>query len=390
MRLAALALLLAAAPDRLEFTSAPQQVTAGSCSAPLVVELRDDGGTPVIVAADTPVMLSGAPAFYDSTGCPGQPVTQVQILTGRSIAAFWVRATEAGTFPVAAASAGVTSATQDARVLPDVPAALGFTTGPFTIDAGQCSPGVTFQVQDRYGNSSPPASLTQVTATTGGSDAEVFSDPRCSIPMDMVGIAAPGDGFTWYFRDMVGESFTLALGAPGLTGASQVETVREDRATVALELAGDAGFAGSEQSVHAVVTNTGNGLFTGMRLRLEAQGMAMTAEGPYPLPTMASGVSVPLEQVGIITVTAGMDVFVRGRVEDPEGNPISSEVTARRTVAPAVVDLGPGCGGCSAGGAELTAVAASLVFLARRRRDLARAALQPIGSSNLESSRRRA
>ena len=51
-------------PAQIAFTSPPPQLTAGECSAPVALELRDDGGLPATATTDLVIDLVGFPSFY--------------------------------------------------------------------------------------------------------------------------------------------------------------------------------------------------------------------------------------------------------------------------------------------------------------------------------------
>ena len=361
-------------PAQLAFTSPPQQLTAGECSAPVVLELRDDGGVPATAAADLAIDLAGFPSFYAEggappAGCAGAPITQVTIDAGGGGTSFGMREPVAGRYTVSASAAGLAGAAQEVVVVPGVPGALTFVSGPFAVDAGECSPAVAFAVIDRFGNASPPDGGLTVSAGAGGARARLYADPGCATPFAPVTIQAPSSGAALYFQGSVPESFVLSVSAAGVTGADQLETVRVASADLVLTVTGDRAFTGSELTVHAAVTNTGTESLTGTRLRLDAEGISLGAAGPRGLPAIPAGTSTELYEAGIITAAAGAEVVVRGRVENGAGDPLGPEVTARTAVTPMMADLG-GCGGCGAGAGGLAAAgaAAALALLGRPRR----------------------
>jgi len=361
-------------PAQIAFTSPPPQLTAGECSAPVALELRDDGGLPATATTDLVIDLVGFPSFYAEggpppAGCAGAPVTQVMIDAGGGATSFGMREPVAGRYTVSASAAGLPAAAQEVLVVPDVPAALTFVSGPFAVDAGACSPAVAFAVIDRFGNASPPDGGLTVSAGAGGARARLYADPACATPFAPLEIQAPSSGAALYFQGSVPESFVLSVSAAGVTGADQLETVRVASADLALTVTGDHPFTGSELAVHAAVTNTGTENLTGTRLRLDAEGISLGAAGPRGLPAIPAGASTELYEAGVITAAAGSEVVVRGRVESSAGDPLGPEVTARVAVTPMTADLG-GCGGCGAGGGGLVAAGAAvaLALLGRRRR----------------------
>src|SRR5207302_791489 len=83
--------ITAAGPTRLALITAPQTVTAGSCSGIVTVQSQDALGNPASVTLATVVSLSSsslAGVFYGTSAC-GAAVTQVTIAVGASTATFY-------------------------------------------------------------------------------------------------------------------------------------------------------------------------------------------------------------------------------------------------------------------------------------------------------------
>jgi hypothetical protein len=220
-----------AAADRLVFATAPQAVTAGSCSAAVTVEARDLQGNVAPVAALTSVALSAAPgtgfAFFDAAGCGGTPVTSVDLAAGASSATFWFRGTAAGTVTVTATGAGIpTAATQAETILSVAPDRLVFTSAPQTVTAGSCSSAV-LETRDVQGNPTPAAALTPVALSAApGTGFAFFDSAGCGgAPVSSVDLAAGASSTTFWFRGTAAGGVTVTATVAGTPAATQVETV---------------------------------------------------------------------------------------------------------------------------------------------------------------------
>jgi hypothetical protein len=107
----------------LAFTTSPQVVLEGSCSATVTLQTRDVFGNVSTVTSDTTVSLSAAPStgfafFADAASCPATPLTSVLIPAGSSTTSFTFYGTASGSFVVTAAATGFTSATQTETIVP--------------------------------------------------------------------------------------------------------------------------------------------------------------------------------------------------------------------------------------------------------------------------------
>jgi hypothetical protein len=216
-------------PGRLAFTSAPQALTAGTCSAATTLQSQDAYGNPSAVAAGATVNLSAAPSagftFYGAAGCTGA-VTAVAIPAGGSGATFWFKATAAGSVVVTASATGLASATQTETVGAAAPDRLAFTTSAQSVGAGACSGPVTVQARDAYGNASAPAGGTAVglaAAPSGG--FTFFADAGCATSATDASIAPGATDATFWFEGTVAGSVTVTATVAGWTPASQAETV---------------------------------------------------------------------------------------------------------------------------------------------------------------------
>jgi hypothetical protein len=142
-----------APPTRLEFTSAPQTVTAGACSASASVRTVDPFGNPSPVAAATRVDLVAAPPdgllFY-SDAC-ATAVGSTTIGAGGGTATFHFRGTRAGTPTLTASATGFTVASQAALVEPAAASRFQWAAIPTPQLGGRPFPAQILAL-DAYGN----------------------------------------------------------------------------------------------------------------------------------------------------------------------------------------------------------------------------------------------
>ncbi|HYI02376.1 putative metal-binding motif-containing protein [Hyalangium sp.] len=220
-------------PTQWRFTTPARTVMAGSCSSLIRVQSSDPSNSAAPVAMDTTVNLgqSGTPAdpqfrFYSGASC-STVVTSVTVPSNQSAVLLFFKAEKARTVTLTA-SGTLTSATQDHTVTPGSMAVLAFSasTPPQTLLAGTCAMR-TVQSQDAFGN----FVSTGVTADLSASaTTEFFSDAGCTTPTTEVTIAAGNSSANFYFKGLTGginatAPLTLTASAPGLTSATQTESI---------------------------------------------------------------------------------------------------------------------------------------------------------------------
>lgn len=166
----------------LTFTTAPQTVQVGRCSAVATVQLQDAQGRPASVTADTAVTLSALPAeglqFFAGADCTGGEVTAVHLSQGTSSASFSFKGTRSGEATLRA-SAGSASGSQAATFNPGPPVALAFSASPLPVKAGECTQ-VQVQVRDGYGNPAPVAASTSISVSAGGAPLQLSANSGCT------------------------------------------------------------------------------------------------------------------------------------------------------------------------------------------------------------------
>ncbi len=136
----------------LVFTTAPQTLTAGTCSAVATIERRDAFGNAAPVGALTTVTLSAPPpmTFFTAAGC-GTSTTTANIAAGSATTSFFFRGTQSGSIILTAAIAGLASGTQAELINPG--AATNFTWDPLPTSLTLTIPfGATLRARDAFGN----------------------------------------------------------------------------------------------------------------------------------------------------------------------------------------------------------------------------------------------
>ena len=166
----------------LRFATAPQTVLSGGCTAVVVMETVNAGGTATPVSATTAVTLSGSPngvSFFTTSTCGGTAITSVTIAANASSATFYASGSPARTYTLVANSPPLTGASQ-ALVVANPPTSLVFTTTPPNpVRGGTCVPAT---VEARRGaTATPVVSTTSLGLTVVPSGAaRFFSDAACT------------------------------------------------------------------------------------------------------------------------------------------------------------------------------------------------------------------
>lgn len=216
----------------LTFTTGAQTLPAGTCSAPVTVQVGPPG-SPLPVAAAVPVTLSAPPdvnvTFSSSPNC-SSAVSQVSIPAGQSSASFYFRSTKAGSAPLTAAATGLTSASQAETITAAPPTRMLFSTPPHTPVAGTCSPLVSLQSVDDYGNVSPVTSNNQQVSfnaqfrSSFDGQFGFYSDPGCTTSVTSLPLRAGESSVGIYYRGVRAQAVIFQTFG-SLTGASQEHTI---------------------------------------------------------------------------------------------------------------------------------------------------------------------
>ncbi|HYV47866.1 MAG TPA: PKD domain-containing protein, partial [Myxococcaceae bacterium] len=220
--------IVPAAPGKLAFTTPPQVLTAGTCSAIATVETQDAFGNRTNVTAATLVTLaSSSPTttFYFDSSCTAA-VTSVNVPAGSSAASFYFIDTTAGTATVTVSGSGLTSATQLETFNAGAPVKLGFGNPPRTVAAGACSAAIIVQSQDASGNAASVATSKAVALASSSPAGTFYADSACALaPISGVTIAGGSSSATAYYRDTQVGSPAVTVTAATLGSASQTQTV---------------------------------------------------------------------------------------------------------------------------------------------------------------------
>ena len=118
----------------LAFTSAPQTLPAGGCSAAATVETRDFAGTPTAPAADLSVALTANTAMRVVTA-------------GTTTASFFFKDGVVGMRQISAGAPGYTAANQNATITAGPPAKLAILGAGQTLLASTCSQAVAVETE---------------------------------------------------------------------------------------------------------------------------------------------------------------------------------------------------------------------------------------------------
>jgi hypothetical protein len=213
--------------DRLAFTTAPQTIAAGACSAELKVGIRDAFGATIVPTVDLSVTMgsnSTTLAFFRDSACT-EAVVGMPLLAGTSEATIYARDTATGLRTLTASSPPLTDAAQTLSVTAGPPAALVFTTAPQTVTAGSCSAGVGLEVRDAAGNPSPVIASTPVTLDSLPATLSWFSDAACTTAQPVAAIAPGSASRLVYFLGAAPGMTTASASVAGLQPATQDQTI---------------------------------------------------------------------------------------------------------------------------------------------------------------------
>lgn len=215
----------------IAFTSAPQSITSGDCSAEVRIQARDGSGNPAPVPAAEPLALfgGGTMVFYSDANCTS-PVTSATIALAATSTAFYFRDTGTGARTISVTSATLGGASQN-QTITAVVGRLAFTTGAQTRAAGACSGVVTVQTQTSGGAPQSVPLALPVSLSSSSSTLAFFSDSGCTAGISTVTVPASGTAADFYFRDTATGTPTLTANASGYSQAVQQATIAAGAAT---------------------------------------------------------------------------------------------------------------------------------------------------------------
>ncbi len=205
--------------------------------------------------------ISGASVNFtaSTSGASVSPPSATSDPTGAARTTFTL-GTKPGTDTFKASAPGATAATFTETVTAAAPASLAL-SGSSKNTAGACAGPYTVTSHDTYGNIAPASSSIALTLGGQGS-ANTYLDSACA-NAGSPSIAAGAGTATFYLLDTLAESFTLSIGAQGLTGSTLAVTVAPAAGTqlvYSVEPAGSgtAGSALSPQPTLVVQDSYGN------------------------------------------------------------------------------------------------------------------------------------
>ncbi|MDP1822248.1 MAG: right-handed parallel beta-helix repeat-containing protein [Archangium sp.] len=217
--------ITAAPADRLVFTTPPQTLVAGACSALATVQSRDAQGNASPPGANTTVTLtSGAGVTFFSDATCTTTAGSVTLASAATSTSFYFRGTVAGTRTLTASAPGFTAGTQNETINPAAPSKLIITSAPLSVQAGACSAAVTVQVQDPFNNPVTLGSALPVTLSQAGVPVTLYSG-ACGAPAGSITIGAGASSATFTLRGTTAGVVTVTTTSAGLTPASQAETI---------------------------------------------------------------------------------------------------------------------------------------------------------------------
>lgn len=214
----------------LLFTSPPQTVPVGECSAEVVVQVVDGQGNPTTfglppsVNLRTPFGLRASASPSCDSGAMSAPIDPT---SGR--ATFFFSGGEPGTYAITASASGLTSAEQSATITPSSPnseLSLHF-TGPLTsLVAGECSPApLTVELQDAAGMATAATQERRINLRSAPATMEFYTDETCSTDAARPVIAAGDSAADFWLRSAPAGVVTVDVGASGIAGDTRSITV---------------------------------------------------------------------------------------------------------------------------------------------------------------------
>ncbi|MHB8872469.1 MAG: MopE-related protein, partial [Myxococcaceae bacterium] len=215
-------------PSALAFTTLPQTLNAGACSAAATVEVQDSFGNPSPVSGGSTVSLLALAAGFGTYSNPGctTAVGSVPVPPGGTTASFYFRGTLPGPVNLTATSVeGSDSQVETIQVGP--PSRVVFVNGPMRQTLGLCSSELTLETQDAVGNVSPVGAATLLNLGAAPPRVSFYSEASCTTAASDVTVALGASTAGFWFKGTAVGSSTVNVSDPlgGLLPAVQVETV---------------------------------------------------------------------------------------------------------------------------------------------------------------------
>ena len=140
---------------------------------------------------------------------------------------------------------------------------LAFTTAPFSVVFGQCSPQVTVQTQNAGGSAANPSSNTTVNLSTNSLGGTFYSNNTCTTSITSVSIPTSGNSASFFYKDANVGTPTITAAAAGLTSATQSETITQASTTTSVASSLNPSVYGDGVTFTATVSSTVSGSLSG-------------------------------------------------------------------------------------------------------------------------------
>ncbi|MGI5860880.1 MAG: right-handed parallel beta-helix repeat-containing protein [Myxococcales bacterium] len=223
-------------PAQLAFATPERTVVAGECSGEVGIGVRDRFGNeqPVGEALKVVVSASAPEAEIFLDGACSQPGSMLELGAGASRAAVYFRSVRAGELSLEVAAAGLAGGAQAQRVVAAAPAALSFATPPWTVEAGGCSPALTVELVDAFGNrATASASASLAVSTDPSADLWFYADKDCATaPVASVPLPAGSSQVSFHFRGTKAGEHPVAVASAPHAKTSQTARVKAAAAAV--------------------------------------------------------------------------------------------------------------------------------------------------------------
>ncbi|MHB8680648.1 MAG: hypothetical protein ACYDA2_00935 [Acidimicrobiales bacterium] len=236
-------------PQRLIFSTAPKDATAGT-SQPVTVQQVDQFGNSSPVAG-TAVTVGVSPS-------PGNLVSGNTASTGANGMASFpsFEVDKIGSFAATASATGLTSSPTIAfSVAPGAPSKLGFNPSTATTPVS-ATPNCLLQVQiqDKFGNATPTAARTTVTLSTPATHGAFSPDANGSAVGQIVFL--PGQSsYGIYYGDTTTGSDTLTAASSGLTSGTATITLTTKATQVVLSATNEVAAASATADLGAITVS---------------------------------------------------------------------------------------------------------------------------------------
>lgn len=304
-------------PVALDLAGPAQTLTVGDCSAPVLLLFRDASGNATTARQDTVATLSAAPpegfSFFSDATCTTS-IDRVSVARGDGSTSFYVSGVRAGTVTLSVTAVDLSIATQDVALEPQSPSALGFPQVSLSCVSGECSPPVSVELEDAFGNAVAASVPVAVTLTADPATGTAFyADAACTLGTSATTIPAGETLGTFHFRGVLPGAFTVTAAATGLTSARQDHSVAAAAPEILFFTTPSQVLTTGEcSSVVTVETRDATGFVSAVGALTPVQLSADPAGGfVFYGDSLCTG---PIETVGIAAGTSSSNFYMSGTV----------------------------------------------------------------------------